>query len=93
MLAAQRKLSFFLYSNRVVQAAKECPPSLIPQYTLDYISHDLWLKLIEEDIQNKFFSRYGSNIEMLNSGPLFIGNYCDFINGIRLMITSAKNKV
>lgn len=30
------------------------PPSLTPQYTLDYISHDLWLKLLEEDIQNKF---------------------------------------
>lgn len=49
------------------------------QYTLDYISYELWLRLVEkEDIQNKSFSRCGSDIVMYNSGPHFTGNDWDF---------------
>jgi len=71
MFSSTETIALSLYSNRFVQAANH-PHH---QCTLAYFSHDLWLRLVEqEDTQNKSFDRYGSDIVMYNSVSHFTGN-------------------
>lgn len=83
-ISSPEKIVLCLYNNRFVQALRNHIPTPL-QWTLYYISHELWQGLVEkEDMQNKSFSRYGSKIVLYNSGPHFTGYDWGFFIGINL---------